>query len=172
MYIIVWASTIPFRFEKGVEEEKNNHRLYYVTTKDFKTFSETKLFLDPGFSCIDAVIVKKAKKEYVLVFKDNTRPMRNLKVAFAKSPLGPYKNVSVPFTDFLSEGPTVMKKDSDWLIYYDNYGQKNYKAVKTTDFKHFEAISSEIQLPEGHKHGTITTITPSILQGLKERLKH
>jgi hypothetical protein len=172
MYIIVWASTIPFRFEKGVEEEKNNHRLYYVTTKDFTTFSETKLFLDPGFSCIDAVIVKKAKKEYVLVFKDNTRPMRNLKVAFAKSPLGPYKKVSAPFTDFLSEGPTVMQKDSDWLIYYDNYGQKNYRAVMTSDFKQFKDISSEIQLPVGHKHGTITTITPIILQGLKERLKH
>jgi len=98
--------------------------------------------------------------------------MRNLKVAFAKSPLGSYKNVSAPFTDFLSEGPTVMKKDFDWLIYYDNYGQKNYKAVKTTDFKHFVDISSQIQLPEGHKHGTITTITPAILQGLKERLKH
>ena len=36
-YIVIWASTIPFRFEKGIEEEKNNHRMYYVTTKDFKT---------------------------------------------------------------------------------------------------------------------------------------
>jgi len=58
------------------------------------------------------------------------------------------------------------------LIYYDNYGQKNYRAVMTSDFKQFNDISSEIQLPVGHKHGTITTITPIILQGLKERLKH
>src|SRR5262249_43010322 len=39
-YIIVWASTIPFRFPKGAEEENNNHRLYYTTTKNFITFSE------------------------------------------------------------------------------------------------------------------------------------
>ena len=38
-YIIVWASTIPFRFPKGTEEENNNHRLYYVTTKDFDSCS-------------------------------------------------------------------------------------------------------------------------------------
>ncbi|MBQ4249339.1 MAG: class I tRNA ligase family protein, partial [Clostridia bacterium] len=33
------------------EDEYNNHRLYYTTTKDFKTFGETKLLIDPGFSC-------------------------------------------------------------------------------------------------------------------------
>lgn len=170
-YLIIWASTIPFRFEKGQEEENNNHRMYYVTTKDFKRFSRTKLFFDPGFSVIDAVIVKRAKKDYVLVLKDNTRPMRNLKIAFAKSPTGPFQTRSEPFTDFLSEGPTVLQKDADWLIYYDNYGAKNYKAARTSDFKHFEDVSAAIRLPEGHKHGTITTISQEVLKGLMEKEK-
>ena len=168
-YIIIWASTIPFRFEKGIEEEKNNHRMYYVTTKDFKTFSDTKLYYEPGFSVIDCVIVKKAKKDYVLVLKDNTRPMRNIKVAFGKSPLGPFGKSSEPFTAHLSEGPTVVKVGKEWLIYYDNYGEKNYKASSTTDFVHFEDVSLKISLPEGHKHGTITTISPTILKGLIEK---
>ncbi|TDO77276.1 glycosyl hydrolase family 32 [Flavobacterium chryseum] len=170
-YIIIWASTIPFRFEKGQEEEKNNHRMYYVTTKDFKTFSDTKLYYEPGFSVIDCVIVKKAKKNYVLVLKDNTRPMRNIKVAFGKSPLGPFGKSSEPFTSHLSEGPTVVKVDKKWLIYYDNYGEKNYKASSTSDFVHFEDVSSKISLPEGHKHGTITTISEDVLKGLIERNK-
>ena len=88
-FIIIWASTIPFRFEKGMEEENNNHRMYYVTTKDFKTFSDAKLFLDPKFSVIDAVIIKRAVNDYVLVLKDNTRPERNIKVAFANNAAGP-----------------------------------------------------------------------------------
>jgi len=170
-YIIIWASTIPFRFEKGVEEEKNNHRMYYVTTKDFKNFSETKLFYDPGFSVIDCVIVKRAKADYILVLKDNTRPMRNIKVAFGKSPLGPFGKSSEPFTDYLSEGPTIVKIDTNWLIYYDNYGAKNYKAAKTSDFIHFEDVSSAIKLPEGHKHGTITTISKKVLKGIIEKNK-
>ena len=37
-FIIIWASTVPFRFAKGQEDENNNHRMYYTTTKDFKTF--------------------------------------------------------------------------------------------------------------------------------------
>lgn len=170
-YIIIWASTIPFRFEKGIEDEDNNHRMYYVTTKDFKTFSETKLFLDPGFSVIDCVIVKRAKNDYVLVIKDNTRPMRNLKVGFAKSPLGPFENISEPYTGFKSEGPTVLKVDGKWLIYYDNYGDMNYKAVRTSDFKNFIDVSAEIKLPEGHKHGTISTISKDVLKGLIKKLK-
>lgn len=165
-YIIIWASTIPFRFEKGVEEEKNNHRMYYVTTKDFKTFSETKLFLDPGFSVIDCVIVKRDTNDYALVIKDNTRPNRNLKMGFGTSPLGPFTNISEPYTDFLSEGPTVIKQDGNWLIYYDNYGEKNYKAKRTSDFKTFEDVTAAISLPEGHKHGTITTMSKTVLNGL------
>jgi len=170
-YIIIWASTIPFRYAKGQEEEKNNHRMYYVTTKDFKTFSDTKLFFEPGFSVIDCVLLKRAKNDYVLVLKDNTRPMRNIKVAFGKTPFGPFENISAPLTDYLSEGPTVLKKDNDWLIYYDNYGAKNYQAIRTSDFKNFENVSSKIQLPEGHKHGTITTISKKKLKALIENKK-
>lgn len=170
-YIIIWASTIPFRYEKGIEDEDNNHRMYYVTTKDFKTFSNTKLFLDPGFSVIDCVIVKRGKGDYVLVIKDNTRPMRNLKVGFGKSPLGPFENISEPYTGFKSEGPTVLKKDGKWLIFYDNYGDMNYKVVRTQDFKTFEDATAEIKLPEGHKHGTISTISKKVLQGLIEKSK-
>ncbi|MFI1745645.1 glycoside hydrolase family 43 protein [Thalassobellus sediminis] len=170
-YIIIWASTIPFRFEKGIEDEKNNHRMYYVTTKDFKTFSDTKLFLDPGFSVIDCVIVKRAKDDYALIIKDNTRPNRNLKVAFGKTPLGPFENISEPYSGFLSEGPTVLEQDGKYIIYYDNYGEKNYKALSTLDFKTFEDISVDIKLPEGHKHGTISTISEDILKGLIEKSK-
>jgi len=170
-YIIIWASTIPFRFEKGIEDEDNNHRMYYVTTKDFKTFSDTELFLNPGFSVIDCVIVKQGKDDYALIIKDNTRPMRNLKVGFGKSPLGPFENISEPYTGFKSEGPTVVKIDGKWLIYYDNYGEKNYKALSTSDFKTFEDITAKIKLPEGHKHGTITSISEDVLKGLIEKSK-
>jgi len=165
-FIIIWASTIPFRFEKGIEEEDNNHRMYAVTTKDFKTFSKAKLFLDPGFSVIDAVIVKKEAKEYVLVLKDNTRPNRNIKVAFGKQALGPYTDVSAPFSGKLTEGPTVVKAGKDWLIYYDAYGEKRYAAMKTRDFKTFTDVSSETVIPKGHKHGTIVKVDRKIIQRL------
>ena len=168
-FIIIWASTIPGRFDRGIEEDSNNHRMYVTTTKDFKAFSSTRLFFDPGFSVIDAVIVKRAQKDYVLVLKDNTRPERNIKVAFADNPLGPYKNVSKPFTDNFTEGPSVIKVKDDWLIYYDSYRKKIYEASATKDFISFENITGKVKIPEGHKHGTIFKIKKSVLKNL---LKH
>lgn len=165
-YIVVWASCIPGKFERGIEDEDNNHRLYYLTTKDFKTFSETKLFLDPGFSVIDAVIVKRADDDYVLVLKDNTRPNRNLKIAFGDSPVGPWSDASEPFTEEFVEGPTVEKVGDDYLIYFDVYRRKIYGAMKTTDFINFEDITDEISIPVGHKHGTIVKVPASIIDGL------
>lgn len=167
-FIIIWASTIPFRFPKGEEEERNNHRMYYTVTKDFKTFSPAKLFLDPGFSVIDCTIVKRGANDYVLVLKDNTRPNRNIKVAFAKSPLGPYSKPSEPFTGPFTEGPTVVNTGRDWLIYYDAYRQKKYDAMRTKDFIHFEDISDSVSVPAGHKHGTIFIADKKILKGLKK----
>jgi hypothetical protein len=169
-FIIVWASTIPFRFPKGQEDENNNHRLYYTTTKDFKTFSETKLFLDPGFSAIDAEIVKRRKNDYVLVVKDNTRPYRNIRVAFASNPLGPYTKASEPFTPLFSEGPTVAKVGDDYLIYYDQYREKIFGAMKTKDFKTFTDVTKEVSLPQGHKHGTIFMVKRKTVKQIQKYL--
>jgi len=165
-FIIVWASCVPDRFEKGVEAVDNNHRLYYTTTKDFKTFSPTQLFLDPKFSVIDAVIVKRKKEDYVLVLKDNTRPERNIKVAFANTAIGNYTNVSVPFTEKFTEGPAVVKVKNGWLIYYDVYQKKQYGASFTKDFKTFVNADSLISVPEGHKHGTIFMTNKKVLKNL------
>jgi hypothetical protein len=167
-YIIIWASTIPGRFERGLEEDSNNHRMYMTTTKDFVAFSEPRLFLDPGFSVIDAVIVKRGKGDYVLVLKDNTRPERNIKVAFADNPLGPYKNVSKPFTESFTEGPSVIKVKDKWLIYYDAYRKKTYDAAATKDFVSFENISSQVNIPAGHKHGTILRVKKRVVKDLLE----
>ena len=165
-FIIIWASCIPGRFERGIEDDSNNHRMYITTTKDFQTFSESKLFLDPGFSVIDAVIVQRGSEDYVLVLKDNTRPERDIKVAFSNKAEGPYTHVSAAFTETFTEGPAVLKKGKDYLVYYDAYRKKTYDAKFTTDFKTFRDVSNEVQVPEGHKHGTIFTVNKKILKGL------
>jgi hypothetical protein len=170
-YIIIWASTIPGRFERGIEEDSNNHRMYVTTTKDFKSFSPAKLFFDPGFSVIDAVIVKRGDKDYVLVLKDNTRPERNIKIAFADNPLGPYKNVSAAFTEQFTEGPSVASVKDGWLIYFDAYRKKTYDAVLTKDFKVFENANSRISAPAGHKHGTIVKVKKKIVDKLRNDTK-
>ena len=164
--VIVWASCIPGKFPDGQEDHKNNHRLYYTTTKDFKKFSPTKLMIDPGFSCIDATLVKRGKQDYVMVLKDNTRPERDIKVAFATSPYGPWSKASEPFTGKMMEGPTTIKVDDGWLIYYDRYRLFDFGAHYTKDFKTFKDVSDQVDVPNLHKHGTIFEADETILQGL------
>ena len=68
----------------------------------------------------------------------------NLRVAFAGSPLGPWKNVSEPFTQKFTEGPCALKVGDDWLIYFDAYREKIYGCVKTRDFKTFTDATKEV----------------------------
>ena len=163
--VIVWASTIPGRFPDLLESHTNNHRLYFTTTRDFETFAPTKLFLDPGFSVIDAFIAKN-NEQYVLICKDNSRPNLSLRVAFGKSPLGPWQNMSPPVTHKFTEGPSALKVGGDWIIYFDAYRENRYGAVRTRDFKTFTHISQEVFFPEGHKHGTALKVPREILNGL------
>jgi len=168
-YMIVWASCVPYKFKKGLEDERNNHRLYYTTTKDFQTFAPAKLLYDPGFSTIDATMLKRGKGDYVMVLKDNTRLGRDLKVAFAKSPYGPWSEASKPFSEEYSEGPTTVKVGDQYYIYYDSYRKKIYGAMRTKDFHTFIDATNEVKVPAGHKHGTIFRAPRSIIKNLIKR---
>ena len=174
--MVVWASCVPSQnFERGIEEEKNNHRLYYSVTKDFKTWTPGKLLIDPGFSCIDATMLKRGKDDYVMVLKDNTRNERDIKVAFAKSPYGPWSKASEPFTGHFMEGPTTVKlpKGSElgdgYLIYYDRYRLFDFGAHYTSDFVHFTDVSDKVSVPKNHKHGTIFRAPERIVKALLEQ---
>lgn len=187
--MIVWASCVPGKFPDGLEEHNNNQRLYYSTTKDFKTFTPGKLLIDPGFSCIDATILKRGTKVYVMILKDNTRPERDIKVSFAADPEGPWSAASAPFTDKFCEGPTVVELRSEdiktftgngkgdnsdivaprgWLVYYDAYRLKRFGAAFTEDFIHFKDVSDKVDVPEGHKHGTMFKVPEHILKLMLE----
>ena len=182
-FMVVWASCVPGRFPDYQEDHKNNHRLYYMTTKDFRKFSPAKLFYDPDFSVIDATVLKlpegmatansslftlHSSLNYVMVLKDNSRPMRNIKVAFASSSYGPWSAASEPFTESFTEGPTVAKVGDWYYIYYDSYRHKIYGAHRTKDFKTFEDQTGEVSFPVGHKHGTVFMTDEQLVEGLKK----
>ena len=153
-YMVIYSSCVPERkFDLGVEEENNNHRLYYVTTRDFTEFSSPRLLYDAGYSCIDGFIVKRGDGDYVLVAKDNRKANSNLRVAFARNAEGPYTNpLSRPFTGIFAEGPSVSRHI--------------YGASTTRDFIHFTDVTDQVSFPQEHKHGTTFRAPASIVEGL------
>lgn len=162
-YMIYWASTIPNRFpQKDTSAESSyNHRIYYTLTKDFKTFSATKLLYDPGFSVIDASIVKDTDR-YIMFLKNETRsPVeKNIRVAFAKKLTGPYSKPTAPITgNYWAEGPTAIKSNNSWIVYFDKYRDHQYGAVTSTDLIHWTDISHKIKMPKGLRHGSVWRVS-------------
>lgn len=171
-YMIYWASTIEGKFlETKSEQEKGyNHRIYYTITKDFKKFSKTKLLYEPGFNVIDASIVKQ-DQGFVMYLKDETRNpvQKNIKIAISKNLEGPYSKASEAITaNYWAEGPTAIKIDKSWIVYFDKYTQKKYGAVKKTPQGWID-ISEQISFPPGARHGTVIKVSKEELDVLKKQ---
>jgi beta-xylosidase len=172
-YLIYWASTITGKYPEtqSTEEKGYNHRIYAVSTKDFKTYTPTKLLYEPGFNVIDASIQPDGKR-FVMFLKDETREpvQKNLRIAYASRLAGPYGPASAPITgNYWAEGPTAVKLGTDWLVYFDKYREHKYGAVKSSDLTHWTDVSDKIQLPKGLRHGTIFRVTPKELKLLEQQ---
>jgi hypothetical protein len=161
-YMIYWATTIAGKFKMDtIVENGYNHRMYYVLTKDFKTFSKTKLLYDKGFNVIDATIVP-ASRKFIMFLKDETRipPQKNIKIAVSKKINKGYSNASVPITgNYWAEGPTTLQLNNTWIVYFDKYRDHKYGAVQSDDLINWTDISDKISLPKGIRHGSIFKIS-------------
>lgn len=171
-YLIFWATTIPGRFPETDDQGDSdyNHRMYYVTTKDFKTYSDTKLFYDDGFNVIDSTIFKQSENQYVMILKNETRrpPEKNLRIATAKNPAGPWSSASESITgDYWAEGPTTLKIGKYWYVYFDKYTDHKYGAVRSKDLKDWEDVSETVNFPDGFRHGTALQVDCNVLKNLK-----
>jgi beta-xylosidase len=168
-YMIYWATTIPGRFAEGdtAGDEKYNHRIYYTITKDFKSFSASKLLYDEGFNVIDATI-QKIKGNYLMFLKDETKSpvKKHIRIARSDSLTGAYKLMSKPITPDWAEGPTVTKVDHHWVVYYDEYTRHHMGAVRSKDLQNWEIITNSVSFPQGTRHGTVFKVKESILEKL------
>ncbi|MDR2917471.1 MAG: carbohydrate binding domain-containing protein [Tannerella sp.] len=170
-FIIFWASTIKVDGEWVVEKDmKYDHRMYYTTTKDFKTFAPAKLFFDPGHNVIDATI-RKIDDTYYMIYKDERElpaPQKTLLVATSKNAEGPYKPISgEPFTKSWVEGPaTAQLPDGSFIVYMDAYREKKYEALRTNDFITWEDVTDKLSMVEPASHGTVVKTSRATVDAL------
>ncbi len=178
-YVIFWASTVPGRFmtpdETGGDskpDKPRNHRIYATTTKDFESFTPTKLFYEPGFNCIDATLARDGD-EWLMVVKNEVRvpePAKFLYTTHAKTLAGPWSPPSERITGaYWAEGPTAIKVGEWWHVYFDKYRDKKYGLVRSKDLKSWEDISDQLQMPSGviPRHGTALRVPAKIVEALK-----
>lgn len=171
-FYIFWASTIPGAFPDIADSKSEkglNHRQYYVSTKDFKTFSETKLFFEPGFSVIDGSILDKDGKYYLFVKDETPNPaQKNIRVTSGDKPFDFPTKVSEPITgDYWAEGPAPLVVGDYVYVYFDKYIEKKYGAVRSKDMTNWEDVSDSIVFPQGTRHGTAFKVSQEVFDKLK-----
>lgn len=167
-WLIFWATTVPGKFPETANSGDGNHRIYYVTTKDFTRFSPTRLLYDGGFNVIDATLMKVDGK-YDLIVKDETKnPVKkNLRLAVGDSAEGPFGPAGPPISISWVEGPTAVQIGADYYIYYDQYGAHHFGGIKSTDMKSWRDISQTMTFPKGIRHGTVSWVPESIIEQVK-----
>jgi beta-galactosidase len=171
-YYIFWASTVPSLHPNAPDsatEKGLNHRLYSVTTKDFNSFTPTRLFFDPDFSVIDGTILQKGR-EYMLFLKNETlRPVqKNIRVtATFDLQKGFATQVSSSITGkYWAEGPSPLSIDSYIYVYFDKYRDHKYGAVRSKDGATWEDISDKVSFPKGMRHGTAFVVSRKMVEEL------
>ncbi len=172
-YLIHWGST-------SKENNYEHMAIYCCTTKDFKSFSEPKLFYTQASDVIDSHIVK-VNDTYHLFYKRNDNHSMNMH-ATSTSLYGEYKD-DESFTELMEslekpgsyEAPTtMMMPDGKWCLLLDFFGCEKPKmgyvpfvseSVGNTDFS---MCKEQFSFPYGFKHGHPIEITDEEYQRLKE----
>lgn len=132
--------------------------VYYVTTRDFRTFSEPKYFLAPTDAngnriwAIDSNIIQGNDGRFYHFYKHNSSVINMLVSDHAT---GPWEEVP-GFQSIGGEGPgsfLVKGTDDTYALLVDNYSV--YVPYLTTDLASgvFTAGSGTVVMPTGSKHG-------------------
>jgi beta-galactosidase len=171
-YIIFWATTIPGRHSDvaASEQEKGlNHRMYSTTTTDFKTFTPTQIFFNPGFSVIDATILPRGDIFYLFLKNENPNPPeKNIRLTQSNTAAGPYPiQVSAPLTGkYWAEGPSALEVGDYVYVYFDKYRDHVYGAIRSENMKDWEDVSEKVTFPAGVRHGSAFKVSNKIFKQL------
>ena len=170
-FLVFWSSTVPGKFPDTDRSGDGgyNHRVYGVTTRDFQTFTKSRLFYDGGFNVIDATMIRAGAK-VVLIVKDETKTpvKKNLRIASGDSPEGPFGPAGEPFTIGWVEGPSALRIGDETFVYFDHYASPQYYgAVKSKDLRTWTDVSKEMSFPKGCRHGTAIRVSKDVVERLK-----
>ena len=170
-YLIFWATTIDGAFQETYNpNDDNNHRIYYIATEDFVTYTDTALFYDPGYNVIDAFIAKDGDR-YAMVVKDETKApvaAKNFHLAYSDNAAGPYgpTSESISPSGLWVEGPSMIRVGQQWVIYFDAYTNGYMGGLASETMGSWTNISSQISFPSGTRHGTVFRVNREVLDNL------
>ncbi|MFF8845208.1 immunoglobulin-like domain-containing protein [Streptomyces sp. NPDC015127] len=184
-YVVFWASKLYDEADTGHSGSTYN-RMMYATTRDFHTFTQPRVWKDPGYSVIDSTVIKEGNTYYRFTKdeRNNTSTTPCSKFVIEEKAT----RLLDPDWDFVAEcigkgdatspgiargeGPTVFKSNTEdrWYLFIDEFGGRGYVPFETTDLESGRwTMSKDYALPQSPRHGTVLPITRSELDRLRGR---
>jgi hypothetical protein len=182
-YVVFWASKL---YAADDLEHRGNtyNRMMYATTRDFRTFSEPRVWVDPGYSVIDSTVVKEDGTYYrftkdernntsstpcsKFILEEKSTRLRDLNYQFVADCIG--KGDAQHPGISRGEGPTVFRSNTEnkWYLFIDEFGGRGYVPFETTDLRSGKwTMSTGYQLPRRPRHGTVLPVTKAELDRVR-----
>jgi hypothetical protein len=182
-YVVFWASKL--YDESDTDHSGNTHnRMMYATTRDFRTFTSAKVWIDPGYSVIDSTVIENNGMLYrftkdernntsstpcsKFIVEERSTELRSTDWDFVAECIG--KETADNPGIRQGEGPTIFKSNTEekWYLFIDEFGGRGYVPFESTDLDSGKwTISEDYQLPSRPRHGTVLPVTQAELDRLK-----
>jgi hypothetical protein len=167
-YVVFWASAL---YDNPEHSGSSYQRIMYATTRDFRTFSPARTYLDPGYAVIDTTMIEHDGRIYRFTKDEraNTPATPNGKFVFEDVGDSVFDSSFQRVTEGIGkgvisrgEGPTVFKSNTEekWYLFIDEFGGRGYVPFETTDLDSGQwTLSPDYQLPSRPRHGTVLPVT-------------
>ena len=160
-YRLIWSSST----QQPNNEVDWNHRIWSCITRDFLSFSPPTLWFDPGYSVIDATVLRVGKK-YLMAFKDErgtnaaNTDFKAIRTATATSGDGPWENISELVTPTRTEGPSLYfaPDQSTLMMLFDHFTTDHFAILQSRDGKDWTKPKTQSQFPENVRHACVLKI--------------
>ena len=119
--------------------------MYYTVTKDFETFSKTKILLN--------LVIMLLMLQYLIMktlFYDNKNETylpeakKTLHILFSDN----LYDWDVPVSEAISwswvEGPTITKINEEWVVYFNQYKKGSFGAISSSNLQKWKDISKKL----------------------------
>jgi hypothetical protein len=168
-YFVYWSSSFG---EHGWDDS----RIWCARTPDWETWTTPRVLFDPGYTVIDATIVRGDDGRFYMAFKDERfghkhgGEFRFIKVSVSDKLSGPYETVTDAVTPRLTEGPAVFRPapGGPWHLVCDHCMANGYGAFASDDLLSWRPVE-DAAFPYAARHGSVLAVSEDELAALRGR---
>jgi len=176
-YLVHWSSKL---YDGADHQGESYNRIMYATTRDFREFSEPRVWIDRGWHTIDTTVIEH-EGAYFRFLKDErsrTHGVPKGKTVFSETSRSLTAAEWEPLAEGIGlgpisqgEGPLVYKSNTEdkWYLWIDEFTpDRRYVPFETTDLAGGEWTPAEdFRLPTDPCHGVVLPVTAAEYERLK-----